>query len=108
MKEYGKYLFGYYNEIRNRLVLDIPGSCTEGLVSHVLSSRFSRNPMGWSKKGLGSLSKARVYVLNGGVLSSKGYRRSEVRRYSEYSKQTINNIIEKKYDRSVLKTKNQS
>ncbi len=102
MKEYGKYLFGYYNEIRNRLVLDIPGSCTEGLVSHVISSRFSRNPMGWSKKGLGSLSKARVYVLNGGVLSSKDYRRSKVRRYSEYSKETIKSICEKRYDWSVF------
>ncbi|ETJ99312.1 hypothetical protein HMPREF0378_0076 [Eubacterium nodatum ATCC 33099] len=39
---------------------------------------------------------------------AKDCSRSEVRRYSEYSKQTINNIIEKKYDRSVLKTKNQS
>lgn len=70
-KEYGKYLFSYYEEIRNRLVLNMPGSCTAGLVSHVLSSRFSRNPMGWSAKGLGTLSKAKVYVLNGGILSAK-------------------------------------
>ena len=48
VKEYDKYLFSHYNEIRNRLVLNIPGSGTEGLVSHVLSSRFSCNPMGWS------------------------------------------------------------
>lgn len=86
VKAYGKYLFGYYDKIRNRLLLNIPGSCTEGLVSHVLSSRFSRNPMGWSAKGLGTLNKARVYVLNGGVLSAKDYRTSKVRRYSEYSK----------------------
>lgn len=102
VKEYGKYLFSHYKEIRNRLVLDIPGSCTEGLVSHVLSSRFSRNPMGWSAKGLGTLSKAKVYVLNGGVLSAKDYRRSKVRRYSEYSKETINSICEKKYDWSIF------
>ena len=36
VKAYGKYLFGYYDKIRNRLLLNIPGSCTEGLVSHVL------------------------------------------------------------------------
>ncbi len=101
-KEYGKYLFSYYDEIRNSLVLDIPGSCTEGLVSHVLSSRFSRNPMGWSAKGLGTLSKAKVYVLNGGVLAAKDYRTNKVRRYSEYSKQTIKSICEKKYDWSVF------
>ncbi|WP_373726066.1 ISLre2 family transposase [Bacteroides heparinolyticus] len=101
-KEYGKYLFSYYEEIRNRLVLNIPGSCTEGLVSHVLSSRFSRNPMGWSAKGLGTLSKAKVYVLNGGILSAKDYRTGKVTRYSEYSKQTLKSICEKKYDWSIF------
>ena len=43
-----------------------------------------------------------VYVLNGGVLSSKDYRRSKVRRYSEYSKETIKSICEKRYDWSVF------
>ena len=80
----------------------MPGSCTAGLVSHVLPSRFSRNPMGWSAKGLGTLSKAKVYVLNGGILSAKDYRSGKVIRYSEYSKQTIKRICEKKYDLSVF------
>lgn len=58
--------------------------------------------MGWSEKGLGTLCKAKVYVLNGGILSSKDYRTGKVTRYSEYSKQTIKRICEKKYDWSVF------
>lgn len=65
--EFGKYLFGNWEAIRNLVPLEIPGSCIEGQVSHVLSERFSRNPMGWSEKGLGKLSKLRVYRLNGGI-----------------------------------------
>ena len=42
--------------------LDIPGSCTEGQISHVLSERFSQDPMGWSEECLGKLSQARVYL----------------------------------------------
>ena len=43
----------------------MPGSCTEGQISHVLSERFSRPPMGWGKETLGKLSYLRVYKKNG-------------------------------------------
>lgn len=68
------YLNNKWDEIVNRRILDIPGSCTEGQVSHVLSERFSRNPMGWSKEGLGKLSKLRVYVKNGGEIKGEHFR----------------------------------
>ena len=44
----------------------VKGSSTEGHVSHVLSSRMSSRPMGWSKKGAEKMSKLRAYQLNGG------------------------------------------
>ena len=59
----------------HRKTLDIPGSCTEGQVSHVLSKRFSREPLGWSKTILGKLSKLRVYVKNGGQITGKDFQR---------------------------------
>lgn len=64
-KSFGTYLLNQWVPIRNYVTLDIPGSCTEGQISHVLSERFSRNPMGWSRKGLAKLSKTRVLKLNG-------------------------------------------
>ncbi|MGN0358687.1 MAG: ISLre2 family transposase [Lachnospiraceae bacterium] len=83
--EFGRYLFGNWEHIRNRIILDIPGSCTEGQVSHVLSERFSRNPMGWSKAGLGKLSKLRVYNINGGKLTGKDLKEEPAERYCEYA-----------------------
>ncbi|MCI5712699.1 MAG: ISLre2 family transposase [Lachnospiraceae bacterium] len=44
----------------------VKGSSTEGHVSHVLSSRMSSRPMGWSIKGATKMAKLRAYELNGG------------------------------------------
>lgn len=67
------YIINNWEGIVNRYTLDIPGSCTEGQVSHVLSERFSRNPMGWSKEILGKLSVLRVHKKNGNKIDSSIY-----------------------------------
>ena len=46
----------------------VKGSSTEGHVSHVLSSRMSLRPMGWSIKGATKMAKLRAYELNGGYM----------------------------------------
>ena len=92
--KFGTYIFGNWDEIRNLIMLDIPGSCTEGQVSHILSERFSRNPMGWSKTGLGKLSKLRVYSLNGGKLTGRHLKAQRYEKYSEYAERYITeNVI---------------
>ena len=101
--KFGVYLFGNWEGIRNLVTLDIPGSCTEGQVSHVLSERFSRNPMGWSKSGLGKLSKLRVYCCNGGKLTAedlKGKLKKES--YSKYADKFINENIQGAYDWTIF------
>jgi hypothetical protein len=47
----------------------VSGSCTEGHISHILSSRFSSRPMGWSKKGLKTIADIRIYCQNGGKIT---------------------------------------
>lgn len=42
------------------------GSSTEGHVSHVLASRMSSRPMGWSKVGANQMAKLRAYYWNDG------------------------------------------
>lgn len=70
--EFGGYLFRHWEEIRNRVVLNIAGSCTKWQVSYILSERFSRNPMGWNHEGLCKLSKlGGVYRCNRGKLTGK-------------------------------------
>ena len=44
----------------------VKGRSTEGHVSHVLSSRMSSRPMGWSVKGATKMAQLRAYYLNGG------------------------------------------
>lgn len=85
------YLLGNWEAAANRFKEGVSGSCTEGQVSHVLSERFSRNPMGWSEEGLGKLTKLRVYCKNGGRIEAshfKGDLRCE-ERYSEYAKRYL-------------------
>jgi len=63
------FILNNWGAIQNSRLPDVIGSCTEAMVSHVLSERLSRNPMGWSKKGLSKLAMIRVYVLNGGKVT---------------------------------------
>jgi len=51
------------------------GSCAEGLVSHVLSSRLSSRPCGWRDEGLETVSRLRVHVLNGGRITPENLRK---------------------------------
>ena len=46
------YILNNWGAVRNMKREGSIGSCTEAMVSHVFSERFSRNPMGWSKEGL--------------------------------------------------------
>lgn len=85
------YIINNWEGIVNRYTLDIPGSCTEGQVSHVLSERFSRNPMGWSKEVLGKLSVLRVYKKNGNKIDSSIYSKTENEQYRD----CVNNTNEK-------------
>jgi len=55
------------------------GSCTEGHVSHVLSSRLSSRPMGWSRKGLKQMAELRAYCNSGGRVGLEHLQHTEVK-----------------------------
>lgn len=106
VKEFGKYLLNHWEEIVNRRNGEVPGSCTEGQVSHLLSKRFSRDPMGWSKSGLGKLSAARIYVKNSGRLSYKDFQSEEGEmgkgNYRDYAEQMISEVVGSTSDWSIF------
>lgn len=105
IRKFEIYLQGNWNEIRRRLTKEnIPGSCTEGLVSSVLSERFSRDPLGWSEQNLGKLVMARIYRKNGGKIEKKHFRRSEEvkEKYSEYAERFIEENIKGAVDFSMF------
>lgn len=102
-QEFETYLFNNWEAIRNLVTLGIPGSCTEGQVSHVLSERFSRDPMGWSRKGLGKLSKLRVYLCNGGRLTGKDMKpEAGKERYSDYAERFLTEQLHRAIDWSIF------
>lgn len=105
VKEFGSYILNNWEEIVRRETLDIPGSCTEGQVSHVLSKRFSRDPIGWSEEVLGRLSQARVYLKNGGKLTAEAFKtqgKEETERYRVYAERMIREVAEGSYDWSIF------
>jgi hypothetical protein len=71
IKENAAYILKHWDGVQNRMRSDTIGSATEAMVSHVLSARLSRNPMGWSREGLSKMSMIRVYVINGGKIKPK-------------------------------------
>lgn len=105
IRKFAVYLLGNWKEIRTRLTADsIPGSCTEGLVSHVLSERFSRDPLGWSENVLGKLVMARIYRQNGGKITREHFRKGgEVReKYREYAERFIEESLKGAVDFSIF------
>lgn len=68
MEEAKTYILSNWTAAKTRLKHKdgVKGSSTEGHVSHVLSSRMSSRPMGWSVLGATKMAQLRAYYLNGG------------------------------------------
>lgn len=68
MEEAREYILSNWSAAVRRLKHKegVVGSSTEGHVSHVLSSRMSSRPMGWSVKGATKMAQLRAYYFNGG------------------------------------------
>ena len=102
--QFAGYLFCSWDQIRRRVLGGIPGSCTEAQVSHVLSERFSRDPLGWSETVLGKLTGIRVYIRNGGEITKEDLstKSEKTERYSEYAERYIQEGIEGAVDFSMF------
>jgi len=90
--ENNAYFQAHWGAVMNMKLEGSIGSCTEAMVSHVLSQRFSRSPMGWSKEGLSKMAMIRVYVCNGGKVEPadttawkrKSDKNSVIAKYDKY------------------------
>ena len=104
MGQFAGYLFCSWEQIRRRVLGGIPGSCTEAQVSHVLSERFSRDPLGWSKTVLGKLTGIRVYIRNGGEITKADLvsKTKKTERYCEYAERYIQEGIRGAVDFSIF------
>lgn len=65
-------------EIRKAESGGVWGCCAEGQVSHVLSSRLSSRPMGWSVLGCDQMAQMRAFKQNGGkIIDLLRYQKKE-------------------------------
>lgn len=101
-----KYIINQWNGIANRLSEGSVGSCTEAMISHVLSERLSRDPMSWSEDGLNAMAMLRVYIKNGGVVTSEHFRRSneekQVSKLADYADEMMKSFLDFHIDTSVF------
>jgi hypothetical protein len=117
LTDHVNYIQNHWDAIVARMGENICGSCTEPLVSHVLSKRLSRNPLAWSKHGLRQMSMLCIYTNNGGVVSAKDIRVSRSKadlkidalsfkggyaKYRAYADKQIDAFLREKPDWSVF------
>ena len=69
-----RYLWNNRQAAHLRYDSGICGSCTESLISHVLSERLSRTPLAWSERGLAQMTMLVVYNKNGQTVSAGDIR----------------------------------
>lgn len=98
---FGKYLTTYWNAIRSRLTSCPIGSCTEALVQHIASERFSSTPHGWSVRTVTRLAALRVFVMNGGsILTPENAQPGGT--YAHYIEDYIARLVTEQYDFSLF------
>lgn len=81
MEEAREYILSNWSAAVRRLKHKdgVVGSSTEGHVSHILSSRMSSRPMGWSVQGATKMAQLRAYYFNGGdMLELVRYQKREL------------------------------
>jgi len=100
------YLMNHWEAIRNAFCLNTTGSCTEGQISHGLSERISRNPMGWSEEGVGNMAMLRAFRKNGCRVNADDFRRGEkekeTSRLEEYSREMLTGALKGRRDWSIF------
>ena len=94
VRKNSNYILSNWEAVQNMRREGSIGSCTEAMVSHVFSERFSRNPMGWSKAGLSKMTMLRVFIKNGGKLMPADIGRDKL---SCHAKRTVIERV-KKYE----------
>lgn len=110
VREFVSYCANHWNAIVVRMNRETCGSCTEPLVSHVLSDRLSRNPIAWSKKGLNRMTMLVVFRKNGGRVTGANVRvrvnekalarfhEDGYATYSDYAVKQANEVLKAKYN----------
>ncbi len=95
IEESKTYLLNNWEGIQNSLETGYWGCSAEGHVSHVLSSRLSSRPLGWSLKGAENIARLRVFGLNGGDYQSFFLEKAKAKRKEDRLVKLEKRIVKK-------------
>ena len=97
VKDSKRYILNNWEGIKRRYEKEYQGCSAEGHISHVLSSRLSSRPLGWSLKGADQMARLRVYDANDGdlyeLMSERKKEKSKERRIIKIENKTVKNKI---------------
>ena len=84
IKEAKSYIKGVWDTLKYHNEPDYSGCSAEGHVSHIISSRLSSRPLGWSREGADQMTRLRIFRENGGniyelMLSKKKQQQIEIK-----------------------------
>lgn len=93
VKKSKRYILNNWKGIEKGMEEGYIGCSAEGHISHILSSRLSSRPLGWSLVGADQMARLRVYKANGGdiyeLLSKKKGERQKENRIIELEKKVV-------------------
>ena len=93
VKDCKRYILNNWEGIKRRYEEEYIGCSAEGHISHILSSRLSSRPLGWSKTGADQMARLRVYRANGGdvyeFMSKKKKQQAKEERIIELEKRLV-------------------
>ena len=93
VKDCKRYILNNWEGIKRRYEEEYIGCSAEGHISHILSSRLSSRPLGWSKTGADQMARLRVYRANGGnvyeFMSKKKIEKAKEERIIELEKRLV-------------------
>ena len=114
VKAFAGYCRRHWSAVVLRMKKETCGSCTEAMVSHVLSDRLSRDPIAWSEVGLARMAMLVVYTKNGGKIRGEDvgvrvddreiseYAKGGFSQYREYAMKQAEEVLKAKYDWSIF------
>lgn len=93
VKDCKRYILNNWEGIKRGYEKEYIGCSAEGHISHILSSRLSSRPLGWSLTGADQMARLRVYNANGGdiyeLMSKKKIEKAKEERIIELESRVV-------------------
>lgn len=93
VKNSKRYILNHWEGILRGYEKEYIGCSAEGHISHILSSRLSSRPLGWSLIGADQMARLRVYDANGGdiyeLMSKRKKEKSKEERIIKLENRTV-------------------